>query len=52
MSILINKDTRVVISGITGNTGSFHTRQCMEYGSKIVAEKYLAEVGSADGKQE
>lgn len=37
MSILINKDTRVVISGITGNTGSFHTRQCIEYGSKIVA---------------
>ena len=37
MSILVNKDTRVVISGITGNTGSFHTRQCMEYGSKIVA---------------
>ena len=26
MSVLINKDTRVVVSGITGNTGSFHTQ--------------------------
>lgn len=37
MSILINKDTRVVVSGITGGAGSFHTRQCMDYGTKIVA---------------
>ncbi len=37
MSVLINKDTRVVVSGITGNTGSFHTRQCLEYGTNIVA---------------
>lgn len=37
MSILINKNTRVVVSGITGGAGSFHTRQCMEYGTKIVA---------------
>lgn len=37
MSILINKDTRVVVSGITGGAGSFHARQCMNYGTKIVA---------------
>ncbi|MDY0269165.1 succinate--CoA ligase subunit alpha [Trichloromonas sp.] len=37
MSILINKDSRVVVQGITGNTGLFHTRQCREYGTKIVA---------------
>ncbi len=37
MSILINKDSRVVVQGITGNTGLFHTRQCREYGTNIVA---------------
>ena len=31
MSILINKDTRIVTQGITGNTGEFHTKQCLEY---------------------
>lgn len=31
MSILINKDTRIVTQGITGNTGEFHTIQCLDY---------------------
>ncbi len=31
MSILINKDTRVMTQGITGKTGQFHTRMCREY---------------------
>ncbi|MEO0369296.1 MAG: succinate--CoA ligase subunit alpha, partial [Pseudomonadota bacterium] len=31
MSILINKDTRIVTQGITGNTGEFHTEQCLAY---------------------
>ena len=31
MSILINKDTRIVTQGITGKTGEFHTTQCLEY---------------------
>jgi hypothetical protein len=31
MSILINKDTRVVTQGITGKTGQFHTEMCQEY---------------------
>ncbi|MBU1698103.1 MAG: succinate--CoA ligase subunit alpha, partial [Proteobacteria bacterium] len=32
-----NKDTKVLVQGITGNEGSFHTRGCLEYGTKIVA---------------
>jgi succinyl-CoA synthetase alpha subunit len=37
MSILVDEKTRVVIQGITGNEGLFHTRQMMEYGTKVVA---------------
>lgn len=37
MSILINKDSRILVQGITGRSGLFHTQQCREYGSKIVA---------------
>jgi succinyl-CoA synthetase alpha subunit len=37
MSILINKQTRVVVQGITGHEGSFHTRQMIDYGTEIVA---------------
>jgi succinyl-CoA synthetase alpha subunit len=37
MSILIDKNTRVVFQGITGSEGSFHAKQCMEYGTKVVA---------------
>lgn len=37
MSIFVNKETRVVVQGITGNEGSFHTRQCISYGTRIVA---------------
>jgi len=37
MSILIDKRTKVVVQGITGNEGLFHTRQMVEYGTKIVA---------------
>ena len=36
MSILVDENTRVVIQGITGNEGMFHTRQMVEYGTKIV----------------
>jgi len=37
MSILINKDTKVVVQGITGGEGSFHTKLMIEYGTKVVA---------------
>ena len=37
MSIYVNKNTKVVVQGITGNEGSFHARACLEYGTKIVA---------------
>lgn len=37
MSILINKNTRLVVQGITGRDGSFHTRQMKEYGTNVVA---------------
>ncbi len=36
MSILVNKDTRVICQGITGQAGSFHTSQCLAYGTKMV----------------
>jgi succinyl-CoA synthetase alpha subunit len=37
MSILIDKNTKVVVQGITGRDGAFHTRQMLSYGTKIVA---------------
>jgi succinyl-CoA synthetase alpha subunit len=37
MSILVDEKTRVVVQGITGNEGQFHTRQMVEYGTKVVA---------------
>jgi len=37
MSILVNKNTKVIVQGFTGREGSFHSSQCLEYGTKIVA---------------
>jgi succinyl-CoA synthetase alpha subunit len=37
VSIFIDKSTRLVVQGITGRDGSFHTRQMMEYGTQVVA---------------
>ncbi|KWW10904.1 MULTISPECIES: succinate--CoA ligase subunit alpha [Peribacillus] len=36
MSVFINKDTKVIVQGITGSTALFHTKQMLEYGTKIV----------------
>ena len=44
MSIFVGEETRVLVQGITGNEGSFHTRQMLRYGTKIVA-------GVTPGKQ-
>jgi succinyl-CoA synthetase alpha subunit len=57
MSILVDKNTKVVIQGITGSAGSFHARQCLAYGTAVVAgvtpnrggEKFEAE--GADKKK-
>lgn len=43
MSILINKNTKLVVQGITGRAASFHTEQMLAYGTNIVA-------GTAPGK--
>ncbi len=37
MSILVNRDTRLIVQGITGREGEFHTRQMQEYGTPVVA---------------
>ena len=37
MSILINKETRVICQGITGRAGEFHSKNCIEYGTQMVA---------------
>lgn len=37
MSILVDETTRVVVQGITGKEGRFHTEQCLRYGTKVVA---------------
>ena len=37
MSILVDKHSKVICQGITGNQGSFHAEQCMEYGTQVVA---------------
>jgi len=37
MSVLVDENTKLLVQGITGNEGSFHTRKCMEYGTKVVA---------------
>jgi succinyl-CoA synthetase alpha subunit len=37
MSILVDGNTRLLVQGITGKEGAFHTRQCIEYGTNVVA---------------
>ena len=37
MSVLVDKNTRLLVQGITGSAGAFHARQCMDYGTNVVA---------------
>jgi len=37
MSVLVDKNTRLLVQGITGSAGGFHAKQCMEYGTNVVA---------------
>jgi succinyl-CoA synthetase alpha subunit len=37
MSVLIDRNSKIICQGITGNQGRFHTEQCIEYGTRVVA---------------
>ena len=37
MSVLVGRDTRLLVQGITGREGEFHARQCQAYGTNVVA---------------
>jgi succinyl-CoA synthetase alpha subunit len=50
MSILINAGTRVLVQGITGGEGSFHTQKMVEYGTKIIAGMTPGKGGTKFGK--
>ena len=45
MGIFIDKNTRLLVQGITGNEGQFHTRQCIDYGANVVAGVTLGKGG-------
>jgi succinyl-CoA synthetase alpha subunit len=48
MSILIHRDTRVICQGITGSAGAFHTKGCLEYGTKMVGGTTPGKGGQRD----
>lgn len=50
MSILVNKNTRVIVQGITGRQGSFHTQQMVDYGTKIVGGVSPGKAGQKVGE--
>lgn len=51
MSILINPSSRILVQGITGKAGGFHAKQCMDYGTQIVAGVTPGKAGEKfDGK--
>ena len=41
MSILVNNKSRIVVQGITGSEGQFHTKQMLEYGTNTVSYTHL-----------
>jgi succinyl-CoA synthetase alpha subunit len=48
MSILVDKNTKVICQGITGSAGAFHTKQCLEYGTKMVGGVTPGKGGTKD----
>jgi len=48
MSILVNRDTKVICQGITGTAGAFHTKACLEYGTKMVGGVTPGKGGTKD----
>src|SRR3954463_778335 len=48
MSILVNKETRVICQGITGSAGAFHTKGCLDYGTKMVGGVTPGKGGTKD----
>ncbi len=48
MSILVNSDTKVICQGITGSAGAFHTKGCLEYGTKMVGGVTPGKGGTKD----
>ena len=48
MSILVNRDTRVICQGITGTAGAFHTKGCLDYGTRMVGGVTPGKGGTRD----
>ncbi|MCY2953977.1 MAG: succinate--CoA ligase subunit alpha [Planctomycetota bacterium] len=48
MSILVNKRTKVICQGITGSAGAFHTKQCLDYGTRMVGGTTPGKGGQKD----
>src|SRR4051812_15585993 len=48
MSILVNGNTRVICQGITGSAGAFHTKGCLDYGTKMVGGTTPGKGGTKD----
>ena len=46
MSVLVNRDSRIVVQGLTGSAGSFHAAQCRDYGTKVVAGAVPGKAGT------
>ena len=48
MSILIDRNTKILVQGLTGNTGSFHTEQSLAYYGTQMVGRYASQKGRTD----